>query len=118
MASITIHDVDEALQSRLRVRAGDHGRSMEEARYILVAALGGGAGPAGGLAASIRARFGALGGVEMPEVAREPMRAVFAATREEDVFGCLGPVAEARTVEEMDAGIMAEVGRRRALGQY
>ena len=119
MASITIHDFDEALQARLRVRAGVRGRSVEdEARDILVSALGGEAGRAGGLAASSRARFGAPGGADMPEVAREPVRAVFAATEPEDVLGCLGPVAEARTVEEMEAGIMAEVGRRRAAGRY
>jgi plasmid stability protein len=76
MASITIHDVDEALQSRLRVQAGVHGRSMEdEARDILVSALGGRARGKGGLAASIRARFASLGGAEMPDVAREAMRA-------------------------------------------
>lgn len=47
-----------------------------------------------------------------------PVKAVFAATRAEDVFGCLGPVAEAKTVEEMEAGIAAEVGRRHARGRY
>jgi len=40
------------------------------------------------------------------------VRAVFPATRPGDVFGCLGPALEAKTVEEMEAGIMAEVGRR------
>lgn len=47
-----------------------------------------------------------------------PVRAVFAPTRVEDVFGCLGPVEEARSVEEMEAGIAAEVGRRHARGRY
>ena len=50
MASITIHDVEEALQSRLRVRAGAHEWSVEnEACDILVSALGGGTGRAGGV---------------------------------------------------------------------
>ena len=46
------------------------------------------------------------------------LRAVFPATRPEDVFGCLGPALEARSVEEMEAGIMAEVRRRHARGRY
>ena len=75
MASLTIHDLDDAVTARLRVRADGHGRSVEdEARDILVAALWGGTGRAGGLAASIRGRFAALGGVELPDVARETMR--------------------------------------------
>ena len=45
-----------------------------------------------------------------------PVHAVFPATRPEDLFGCLGPAREAKSVEEMEEGIMAEV-RRRALGR-
>ena len=55
------------------------------------------------------------GGVMLTAV---PGRAVFAATREEDVFGCLGPAGRARTVEEMEAGIGEEVRRRWARGRY
>lgn len=47
-----------------------------------------------------------------------PVCAVFPATRPEDVFGCLGPAREAKSVEEMEAGIMAEVRRRHARGRY
>jgi AbrB family looped-hinge helix DNA binding protein len=43
-----------------------------------------------------------------------PVRAVFAPTRPEDVFGCLAHAGEARSVEEMEAG----VGRRKARGRY
>jgi antitoxin FitA len=40
MASITIRDLDESTKARLRVRAAQHQRSMEEeARNILRAAL-------------------------------------------------------------------------------
>ncbi len=46
-----------------------------------------------------------------------PTGVVFAATRAEDVFGCLGPVERARSVEEMEAGIAAEARRRWALAQ-
>lgn len=47
-----------------------------------------------------------------------PVGAVFAATRGEDVFGYLGPVERARSVEEMEAGIGEEVRRRWAWGRY
>ena len=75
MASITIRNLDDRLTSRLRARAAVHGRSMEdEARDILRAALSREPAGSGGLAASIRARFARLGGVELPTVAREPTR--------------------------------------------
>ena len=74
MASITIRRLEESTKQRLRVRASQHGRSMEEeAREILKVALT----PSGGgqnLAESIRRRFAPLGGVDLPEMARGPMR--------------------------------------------
>ncbi len=76
MASITIRNLDDALKSRLRIQAAVHGRSMEdEARDILRSALSREPARQGSLAASIRAKFAALGGVELPVVPREPMRA-------------------------------------------
>jgi plasmid stability protein len=76
MASITIRNLEEALKARLRVRAAMHDRSMEdEARDILRSALSQKPTQHGNLAASIRARFMPLGGVELPPVPREPMRA-------------------------------------------
>ncbi len=75
MASITIRNLDEPLKARLRIQAAMHGRSMEdEARDILRTALNHQPVPPGNLAAAIRARFAPLGGVELPEVPREPMR--------------------------------------------
>lgn len=75
MASITIRNLDEPLKARLRVQAAMHGRSMEdEARAILRTALSKEPAPPGNIAAAIRARFAPLGGVELPEVSREPMR--------------------------------------------
>ena len=75
MASITIRNLEEPLKARLRVQAAVHGRSMEdEARDILRIALNREPLPPANLAAAIRARFGALGGVDMPDVPREPMR--------------------------------------------
>ncbi|HEX2887267.1 FitA-like ribbon-helix-helix domain-containing protein [Vineibacter terrae] len=75
MASITIRNLDEPLKARLRVQAAMHGRSMEdEARDILRTALNREPVPPGNLAAAIRARFAPLGGVDLPEAPREPMR--------------------------------------------
>jgi plasmid stability protein len=40
MANITVRNLDDQVQQRLKVRAAEHGRSMEaEARSILTAAL-------------------------------------------------------------------------------
>ncbi len=47
-----------------------------------------------------------------------PIRAVFAPTRPEDVFGSLVYKGEPKTVEAMDAGILAEAKRRHASGRY
>jgi len=73
--SITIRKLDAALKARLRLQAAAHGRSMEdEARDILRAALSRKRGRSANLAAAIRARFVPLGGVELKEVSREPIR--------------------------------------------
>lgn len=75
MASITIRNLDERTKARLRLRAAQHGRSMEEeARTLLRAALRDDSAPMGNLASAIRARFRRLGGVELRLPAREPMR--------------------------------------------
>ena len=75
MASITIRNLDEPLKARLRIQAAIHGRSMEEeARNILRSALSRSPARPANLAASIRARFAPLGGVELPKIPREPMR--------------------------------------------
>ena len=75
MASITIRNLDESLEARLRLQAALHGLSMEdEARDILRVALNHQPVPPANLSAAIRARFVPLGGVELPEIARERMR--------------------------------------------
>ena len=74
MASITIRKLDDGVKTRLRLRAAENGRSMEEeARVILREAVASGAGPEN-LAAVIRARFAPLGGVELELPRREPAR--------------------------------------------
>jgi plasmid stability protein len=68
-------NLDEPLKARLRVQAAMHGRSMEdEARDILRTTLNKEPALPANLAAAIRARFAPLGGVEFPEMPREPMR--------------------------------------------
>lgn len=75
MASITIRNLDEDVKRRLRVRAAEHGRSMEEeARDILRQVVCQPSGPRD-LGKSIHARFAALGGVENTPTQRGPMRA-------------------------------------------
>jgi plasmid stability protein len=75
MAAMTIRNLDDALKSRLRVRAAVHGRSMEEeAREILRAALSTEAPRTRDLGQAIRDRFAALGGVDLPDVPREAIR--------------------------------------------
>jgi plasmid stability protein len=75
MASITIRQVDEQLKVRLRLRAAKHGRSMEEeARDILRSALSTEPSRPGNLVEAIRRRFAPLGGVDLPETARDAMR--------------------------------------------
>jgi plasmid stability protein len=74
MASITIRNLDDGIKRQLRVRAAEHGRSMEEeAREILREVMGASRPPAD-LASAIRARIAPLGGVELDIPQREPMR--------------------------------------------
>lgn len=73
-ASLTIRGLDPALKARLRVRAAQHGRSMEEeVRVILRAAVAQRAAE-GGLGTAIRDLFAEFHGVELPIPAREPVR--------------------------------------------
>lgn len=75
MASLTIRNLDEPLKARLRIQAAVHGRSMEdEARDILRTALTREPTQPSNLAAAIRKRFAPLGGVDLPDVPREPVR--------------------------------------------
>lgn len=75
MATLTVRNVDEAVKTRLRIRAAQHGRSMEdEVRQILKAAVEDRPGDSPGFAASIREPFTALGGVDLDIPPREPVR--------------------------------------------
>lgn len=71
VASITIRNLDNDLKRRLRMRAAEHGRSMEEeAREILRRAIGVIAPKNLGQANHVR--FAAIGGVELELPARVP----------------------------------------------
>ncbi len=73
MASLTIRNLDDSLKRRLRIRAAEHGRSMEEeAREILRQAVGRERPPLN-LAATIRSRVEQFGGVELELPARGPI---------------------------------------------
>jgi len=75
MATLTIRNLDEPLKSRLRLRAAARNRSMEEeARQILRAALHEPVAPELDLGARIRARFVALGDVQLVQDPRQPVR--------------------------------------------
>lgn len=72
MASMTIRNLDENLQARLRVQAAQHGRSMEdEAKDILRAALSAEPSRSQSLVEAIRARIEPLGGVELDLPSRD-----------------------------------------------
>ena len=74
MASITIRNLDDDLKRRLRVRAAENGRSMEEeARDILRQVLGPPSG-ARNFGQSIHERFAELGGIDCAGNPRTQMR--------------------------------------------
>ena len=75
MASITIRKLDDRLKSRLRVRAAQHGRSMEEeAREILRAGLASEKRQPGNLYELIRRRIEPVGGVDLELPPRHAIR--------------------------------------------
>ena len=75
MASMTIRNLDDSLKKRLRVRAAEHGKSMEEeARGILRVALSQEAAEPPSLSSQIHERFAKVGGVDLRIAEREPLR--------------------------------------------
>jgi antitoxin FitA len=75
MTSITIRNLEDTLKRRLRVRAAEHNRSMEEeARDILRCALSEERRAADNLADAIRRLVEPYGGFELPPFPRGPMR--------------------------------------------
>jgi plasmid stability protein len=74
MASITIRNLDDALKRRLRIRAAEHGRSMEEEARAILRAVVGAAAPPVNLASSIRSRVADIGGIDLDLPPRDPLR--------------------------------------------
>jgi plasmid stability protein len=75
MATMTIRNIDDQLKVRLRVRAAENKRSMEEeARDILRSALSAEPEQNGSWVDAIRARFAKYGGVELELPERGPGR--------------------------------------------
>lgn len=74
MASITIRNLDDETKERLRVRAAQRRRSMEdEVRHILRAAVAEET-PSPNLAQAIRRRFEVLGGLDLDVPVRAAIR--------------------------------------------
>jgi plasmid stability protein len=70
MASLTIRNIEDSLKAKLRLRAAQHGRSMEEeARQLLRQALVRHRSPTG-LGSRISGRFRELGGVDLADAKR------------------------------------------------
>lgn len=76
MATLTIRNLDPTIKERLRIRAAEHGRSMEaELRAIVTDAVETTTRPSEiNLADAIRRRFAPFGGVELEISPRQPVR--------------------------------------------
>ena len=75
MAHITIRNLDEDILRKIRLRATENGRSMEEeARAILRHALTEDPMPEKGLGTAIHQLFKAASGIELEISPRQPMR--------------------------------------------
>lgn len=74
MASITIRNLDEPLKKRLRIRAAEHGRSMEEEVLEILRQAVGPILPQKDLGQAIHNRFEAIGGADIDLPERDPMR--------------------------------------------
>ena len=74
MATLTIRKLSDVTKGRLRIRAAEHGRSMEdEARRIIEDAVGR-EGDRLNLAEAIHRLFAPLGGVDLELPPRRPIR--------------------------------------------
>ena len=75
MVSITVHNLDALLEKRLRTRAEENGRSMEqEVREILHDALGYREAPPEKMGTALYELFSSLGGADLEIPPREEQR--------------------------------------------
>ena len=73
-ASITIRNLEDDVKTRLRVRAADNGRSMEEEARLILRDVVGRQPSFRNLTTIIRSHFGPANGVDMELPPREPGR--------------------------------------------
>lgn len=74
MASLVIRNLDDQLKERLRVRAAQHGRSMEEEVRVLLRDALEGPTPRGNLADLATSLFGNEKGVDLEPHPEVPVR--------------------------------------------
>jgi len=74
MASITIRNLEDAVKQRLRVRAAEHGHSMEEEARNILRQVMAEATPPRDLAATIRARVAPSARIDLDLPIREQIR--------------------------------------------
>ena len=77
MINITLNQLEPQLTERLQQRANQNGRTIEaEITAILASVLASEPSPPmePNLATAIKQRFAAIGGVDLPEIPREPIR--------------------------------------------
>lgn len=74
MASITIRNLDDGIKRRLRVRAAEHGRSMEEEAREILREVVSDVRPPRNLARILRARMAQTGGVDLDIPRRDSLR--------------------------------------------
>jgi len=75
MTQITLKNLDPQLTQHLQQRARQNKRTIEaEITAILASVLNPSAPTAPNLATAIQQRFAEVGGVELPEIPREPIR--------------------------------------------
>ena len=74
MASITIRKLDEDVKTRLRVRAAENGRSMEEEARVILREAVGEEPVAQDLLSIVRKHFGPDNGVDLELPPRTPVR--------------------------------------------
>lgn len=73
MSTLTIRNLEPAIEDKLRQSAAAHGRSMEEEVRTILRQVMSKPTSEPGLGSRIHARFTALGGVEFPTPARVEM---------------------------------------------
>jgi plasmid stability protein len=76
MSGITIRDLDESVTKRLRLRAQEHGRSVEDEAHNILTNLLAEPPATANLYDAIRGDVEALGGVELEPLPRHRIRAL------------------------------------------